>query len=83
MEREIQHVAQLVAFLGIAIAGQKRRIDMIFRRELREERIVLREPTRAVQEEQRQAAAGFEIAHGDMRGVNGLELHGDPLNARR
>jgi len=64
MQREIEHVAQLGAFLAVAIAGHQRRIDVIFFRERVREWILAGDAARCVQEEQRLARAALEVAHG-------------------
>jgi DNA-binding beta-propeller fold protein YncE len=82
VKREVEHVADLETFLAVAIARQQRRVEVILRRELFEERVGRRRSARAVQEDKRRAAAAFDVSDWRLVGFYGLEFEGHGLFLR-
>ena len=72
VEREVEHVANLAALLAVAVAGQQRRIDMVLRGQLGEERIGRRRTACAMQEHERLSRTAFNVAHGHLVGFHGF-----------
>src|SRR5690348_16239777 len=76
VEREVEHIADGVTLLAVAVAGKERRIEVILSRELGEEGIDRRRAARTMQEDERLACAVFDVAHGRLVGLHGLEFEG-------
>src|SRR5438105_2710070 len=60
MQGDVEHIAQALGSLGIAVAGEQRGEDVPMPGECREKRVILSDPAGAVQKDQRPALAGLE-----------------------
>src|SRR5690606_33215260 len=88
VQGEIQHVADFVALLGVAVAGQQRSVDAKAFGQRIEQRVFGQQAAGAMEEQQVGALAAGQHLHIDLGGMDGFEadhwappLPSEPLRA--